>query len=86
MDFDLSKYKNIFGKINEGVHKHRFLYMASVDVFGTIICSFIISYFSNIRFCVVLVVIWLLAIFLHRLFGVRTTIDKILFPNNTIFK
>lgn len=86
MDFDFSKHKDMFGKPNEGVHKSRFLYMAAVDVFGTIAISIIISYFSNIRFFVVLGVIWLFAIFLHRLFGARTTIDKLLFPNNSIFK
>lgn len=86
MDLGLSKYKNIFGKPKEGVHKNRVLYMAATDVFGTIAISWVVSYFSNIRFLVVLFVIWVTAIVLHRLFGVRTTIDKILFPNNSIFK
>jgi hypothetical protein len=86
MYFELDKYKDIFGKPTEGVHKHRFLYMASVDVFATIAFSIIVSYYSNIRFLVVLFVIWISAIFLHRIFGVRTTIDKLLFPNNSIYK
>jgi succinate dehydrogenase hydrophobic anchor subunit len=86
MDFGLSKYKDVFGKPKEGVHKDRFLYMAATDVFGTIAISWVVSYFSNIRFWVVLFVIWLTAIVLHRLFGVQTTIDKFLFPNNSIFK
>ena len=41
----LCKYKDIFGKPNEGVHKHRLFNIAIVDMSFTIIAAAIIAYF-----------------------------------------
>jgi len=79
---NLCKYKNILGKPNEGIHSFRFCGLAIVDVILTIIAAFLISYFKNISFFISLLGLFLLGIFLHKLFCVRTSIDKILFPNN----
>jgi hypothetical protein len=82
---NLCKYKNILGKPNEGIHSYRFCGLAIVDVILTIIAAFLISYFKNISFFISLLGLFLLGIFLHKLFCVRTSIDKILFPNNKVF-
>ena len=42
-----SEYKDIFGKPNEGVHKHRILGLASVDLIGTAVISYGLSYYLN---------------------------------------
>jgi hypothetical protein len=47
MDFGLSKYKMC--SVSRAF-TDRFLYMAATDVFGTIAISWVVSYFSNIRF------------------------------------
>jgi len=78
---DFCKYKNMFGKPNEGVHSYRIFNIAIVDVLLTIILGFIISLLTNYKLIYVLIFLFLLGIFMHRLFCVRTTIDKILFNN-----
>ena len=78
---NLSKYKDIFGKPNTGVHKYRIFNIAIVDVSFTIIVAYGISWFFKFPFLITLGLLFLLGIILHRLFSVRTTVDKILFPN-----
>ncbi len=74
------KYKDIFGKVNEGVHKHRIMDIAIVDVVATIILAFLIHYkFKQYNFIVILAGLFVLGVFSHRLFCVRTTIDKLIF-------
>jgi len=84
--FDLSKYKNIFGEPGKGSHKYRFLNIAIVDVLATIIGVYFIflllSYFGIcVNFWWLLFTVFVLGILAHRVFDVRTTIDKIIFPN-----
>ena len=39
----LCKYSNIFGTPKQGVHKSRFFGFATVDLFGTLFISYLIS-------------------------------------------
>jgi uncharacterized membrane protein len=76
----LCKYKEIFGKVGEGIHSYRFLNIAIMDVLFTIIGAFIIKLFiPNYNIIFILLFLFLLGIFLHHIFCVRTTIDKLLF-------
>jgi hypothetical protein len=85
----LCKYKNIFGEPNKGVHKYRFLGVASIDLFLTIFIAFIIAYLIHKKinynifntFLIVGTILFLFGIICHRIFCVRTTIDKFLFEN-----
>lgn len=77
---NLCKYKNALGVPNEGVHSYRFLGVAIVDVIMTIILAGFISYIINISFVYTSISLFILGIILHRLFCVRSTIDKLLFP------
>ena len=79
----LCKYKNILGIPNKGLHSYRFMNVAIVDVIMTIIAAILISYLFNTSFFYILIMLFILGIILHRLFCVRTTIDKLLFPNVT---
>ena len=76
----LCKYKNALGKPGKGIHSYRVFGVAIADVIMTIVAAFLISYFFNLSFIKILIVLFLSGIVLHRLFCVRTTIDKILFP------
>jgi hypothetical protein len=78
---DLAKYKNIFGKPETGAHSYRFFNIAIVDVIVTIIFAYSISWYFEYPFLATLALLFLLGIFMHRLFSVRTTVDKIIFPN-----
>ncbi len=78
----LCVYKNMLGKPNEGVHSYRVFNIAILDVVMTIIAAFIISYINHDSVARILVILFLLGIFMHRIFCVRTTVDKWLVPDN----
>jgi len=50
-----------------------------IDVVMTIISAAILSYVFKVPLYITLPVLFILGIILHRVFGVRTTIDKWLF-------
>lgn len=81
MVLDLSQYKDIFGKPMTGPHKYRMFNLAIVDVTATILGAWIISYYWKLPFIYTLASLFVFGILVHRLFSVRTTIDKMLFPN-----
>jgi fatty acid desaturase len=74
-----SKYKNILGEPNTGIHSYRFMNIAIADVLLTILGSLAISYSFGVSFWKTLLVVFLFGIFLHRLFCVRTTLDMLIF-------
>jgi hypothetical protein len=76
---NLCKYKDILGKPNQGVHSYRIFNIAIVDVLLTILGAYILSIFTNYKFIYTLIGMFILGIILHRLFCVRTTVDKLLF-------
>ena len=76
---DLCKYKNILGIPGQGPHSYRIFNIAIVDVSLTLILAYIISYIYKISFVKTSITLFILGILLHRLFCVRTTIDKLLF-------
>jgi hypothetical protein len=75
----LCKYKNYFGEPGKGVHSYRIFNIAIVDVMMTLIGALIISYLSGIKFIWSALGLFLIGILLHRVFCVRTTLDKLLF-------
>lgn len=77
----LCKYKNIFGKPEEGLHSYRFLNLAIVDVLATLLAAILISRWTKIPMYYTIPGFFLIGIITHRMFCVRTTIDRFLFPN-----
>ena len=76
----LCEYKNILDKVGEGPHSIRIFNIAIVDVLLTIIAAYIIHWMvPTYRFSIVLLILFASGIILHRIFCVRTTIDKLLF-------
>ena len=78
--FGLCKYKDILGKPNTGLHSLRILDIAIIDVLGVIIVGMLISNTFKIPLLYTIISLFILGIILHRLFCVRTTVDRILFP------
>jgi hypothetical protein len=78
---DLCKYKNALGLPGKGIHSYRVFGVAIADVIMTIIGAILISFFLKTNLMYTMVCLFLLGIVLHRLFCVRTTVDKLLFPN-----
>jgi len=75
------KYKNALGKPGKGIHSYRFFGLAIFDVVLTIIAAILISYFFKLALFYTTICLFILGIILHRIFCVRTTVDKILFPH-----
>ena len=78
---NLCKYKNALGIPKQGIHSYRLFGMAIADITMTILGAILISYFFNTSLIYTTIFLFILGIILHRLFCVRTTIDKLLFPN-----
>ena len=72
--------KKVNGEPGEGIHKYRVLNIAILDVIGTILMSYLFSKLFKVSFPLILLVAFLTGIAMHRIFDVRTTIDKLLFP------
>jgi hypothetical protein len=79
--YDLCKYKGALGIPGQGIHSFQIFGIAVADVVMTIIGAFIIAWLAKWNFFYTLIGLFLLGIILHRLFCVKTTIDKLLFPN-----
>ncbi len=74
------KYKNIFGEVRKGLHKYRIFDIAIIDVVFTVLLAYVIHYLKP-KFDIIhiLIFLFILGILFHRLFCVRTTIDKLFF-------
>lgn len=77
---NLCEYRDMFAKPNTGPHQYRIFNIAIVDVVLTILLAYGISWFFNYPFLPTLGISFFIGIIAHRLFCVRTTVDKFLFP------
>ena len=75
----LCKYKDALGIPGKGIHSYRIFNIAIADVIMTIIGAYILSLIFKTPFLYTLIALFILGIILHRIFCVRTTIDKLLF-------
>jgi len=76
----LAQYKDIIGKPGEGLRSYRIFDIAILDCTVTILAGFAISYYWGFKLWKVLVILFVSGIFFHKLFCVRSGIDKLLFP------
>ena len=77
---NLCKYKNMFGEPGTGAHSYRFWNIAVVDVVLTILAGLLLSWITGMTRVHSIITMFVLGIIAHRLFCVRTTVDKLLFP------
>lgn len=86
MPIGLCKYKDALGVPGQGFHSARLFGFARNDVLGTFGIAFIISLLFYRKtllksFIIISIILFVLAIFLHRLFCVNTTLNKMIFGN-----
>lgn len=81
MAFGLCQYKDILGKPREGIRKYRIFDFSIMDTVVVILFGYFISWYMKWNLVYVLVLLFTLGIILHRLFCVRSRIDKLLFPS-----
>jgi uncharacterized membrane protein YgaE (UPF0421/DUF939 family) len=79
---NLCQFRDIFGKPNQGVHSIRFMGIAIVDFILTVLVAFIISYLFGFNFWAILIILILSGIILHRVFCVKTAVNKVIFGDN----
>ena len=79
MPLDLCKYKNLFGKPGAGLRKYRIFDIAILDTSVVIVIGILISRITGYNIWITLAVLFLSGIVAHRLFCVRTGVDKMLF-------
>ena len=79
---NLCPYRNILGKPNQGIHSYRipFVNLAVMDIVMTILLAVLLSWIFKWNIWIVLILCFIAGILAHRIFCVRTTIDKWLFP------
>ena len=74
------QYKDLFGRVGEGVHSYRLFDVAVVDVLCTVLAAALLHVsFPQYRFEICLAWLFLMGVVLHRLCCVRTTVDRMLF-------
>jgi hypothetical protein len=78
---NLCKYKDILGKPREGPHSFRIFNFAIVDILLTILLAYILSIYTKYKFIYTLLFSFIFGIICHKIFCVKTTIDKLLFKN-----
>lgn len=76
----LCKYKDIFGKPNEGVHSYRIFNIAIIDTVLTIILGYFIAKYYKLNLLYVLVGLFILATIIHKIFCVKTTLTNFFLP------
>jgi hypothetical protein len=81
MENPLCKYKDIIGKPGTGVHSYRFMGFAIVDVLVTLLGAILIARLTRVPMYYMIPGIFLIGIIAHRMFCVRSTVDRILFPS-----
>ena len=72
-------YKDSLGIPGQGFHTH-ILGVAILDVIGSNLIAELLAYVFNWNIYLTMIAVFLTGIVLHRIFCVRTTLDKILFP------
>jgi hypothetical protein len=70
---------NFFGAPGTGVHAYRVLNIAIVDALGTLGIAWLVSWVFGISFLSACLWSFGAGIVVHRVVGVRTTMDKLLF-------
>jgi hypothetical protein len=71
---DLTKYKDVLGKPKQGFHKPRWFGLARNDIIGTAVVAFFLSHSSFSKFIATFLLLVIIGIYLHWIFGVDTTL------------
>lgn len=80
--FGLCQYKDIIGKPNTGIHKQfRVFDVAMFDAMTVFIAGILLGYYMKWNIPITVGGLFLMGIVAHRMFCVRTTVDKWLFPS-----
>jgi hypothetical protein len=78
--FGLCKYKNALGRPGKGIHSFRIANIAVVDVLLTFVLAYVLwVLLEKYNYWIILFCCFITGIVLHRIFCVKTPVDKFLF-------
>ena len=77
--FGLEKYKEALGKPGVGTHAHGIFGFAVIDLLATLCVAYLIARFTGLNFYLCSGVLIIVAIVMHRMFGVNTRLNVLLF-------
>lgn len=84
INMNLCQYSNAFGVPGKGIHSYRIFGIALLEFIMIIVVAYFLYWLLHKKlggsYWLYLLSLFILGIIFHRLFCVRTTIDKILFP------
>jgi len=69
------------GVPNVGIHSYRIFNIAYMDVIVVLISAILIAWAMKWSYIKTIIGIFILGIIVHRMFCVRSAVDKFLFPN-----
>lgn len=75
----LCKYKDALGTPGEGAHSVRIFGIAIVDLVLTIVVAWFLHVLLGAPLLESIIIMFLFGIIMHRVFCVRTTVDRLLF-------
>ena len=75
----LCQFKDILGKPNTGFHSVRVLDFALLDIIGTFLLAFVLHKFTRLNYLISVIIMFVVAIFLHWLFCVNTKLNVMIF-------
>ena len=78
----LCKYKDLFGKPREGWRKYRIFDIAIMDTLVVLLIGYLFSIYSGYPLLPTLAILFISGIIAHRIFCVRTGIDRLLFKDS----
>ena len=74
----LSQYRNILGEQGKGLHRFRLLDVAVIDYLLSILLSIAVSAITKFPLVLTTILVFILGIVLHIIFGVKTSAVKYL--------
>jgi hypothetical protein len=75
------KLNKIFGEEKKGIHSYRICDIAYLDILVTMAAALFIqkAFYPETEYYKILLFLFILGIILHRIFDVKTTIDRLIF-------
>lgn len=71
---DLTQYKDALGRPRQGFHKARWFGLARNDLIGTVVIAFLISHSSVSKFVATFLLLMIVGVYLHWIFGVDSAL------------
>jgi len=73
-------FNRVIGVPGVGIHSHRIFNVAYVDVSVVLLASILLAWAMHWSYIKTIVGMFIFGIIVHRIFNVKSTVDKLVFP------